>query len=165
MTTERIDRARAGHRSPGELPKGPNGRALCRWCQIEVPRGRQTFCSQHCVDEHVIRTNPTQVRRLLQARDHEVCRVCGRDCAALRAELRRVTDRDERRDRLIAAGWTAREAMAGVAGRTLWDADHTVPVVEGGGGCGLDGYRSLCVPCHREASAALRARLSQRGPR
>jgi 5-methylcytosine-specific restriction endonuclease McrA len=46
--------------------------------------------------------------------------------------------------------------------RSLWDADHIVPVAEGGGQCDLDNLRTLCVACHREATAALRARLIER---
>jgi 5-methylcytosine-specific restriction endonuclease McrA len=42
--------------------------------------------------------------------------------------------------------------------RSLWEADHIMPVVEGGGGCGLDNIRTLCVPCHRRETAALAAR-------
>ena len=33
-------------------------------------------------------------------------------------------------------------------GCALWDADHITPVALGGGGCGLDGMRTLCLPCH-----------------
>lgn len=40
--------------------------------------------------------------------------------------------------------------------RTLWDADHIVPVVEGGGECDLSNIRTLCLRCHREVTAALR---------
>ena len=43
--------------------------------------------------------------------------------------------------------------------RSLWQADHIVPVAEGGGECGLDGYRTLCIGCHQGATQALRARL------
>lgn len=42
--------------------------------------------------------------------------------------------------------------------RTLWDADHIVPVVEGGGECDLSNIRTLCVNCHRAATLALRER-------
>lgn len=42
-----------------------------------------------------------------------------------------------------------------------WEADHVVPVVEGGGFCGLDGYRTLCVFCHRAETAALATRRTQ----
>lgn len=48
------------------------------------------------------------------------------------------------------------------AGRSLWDADHTVPVVEGGGAAGLDNLRTLCVPCHQTVTKALRQRLEAR---
>jgi 5-methylcytosine-specific restriction endonuclease McrA len=44
--------------------------------------------------------------------------------------------------------------------RSLWDADHIVPVSEGGGLCGLDGYRTLCIPCHKRVTADLRARMA-----
>lgn len=39
-----------------------------------------------------------------------------------------------------------------------WDADHIVPVVEGGGECGLENYRTLCKPCHKRETAALARR-------
>jgi len=43
--------------------------------------------------------------------------------------------------------------------KNLWDADHVVPVVEGGGECGLDNLRTLCLRCHLEATRELRARI------
>lgn len=39
-----------------------------------------------------------------------------------------------------------------------WEAHHIVPVVEGGGGCGLEGYATLCLRCHKRANAELAAR-------
>lgn len=45
-------------------------------------------------------------------------------------------------------------------GISLWQADHVVPVSEGGGGCDLSGYRLLCVPCHKGVTAALAARTA-----
>jgi 5-methylcytosine-specific restriction enzyme A len=38
---------------------------------------------------------------------------------------------------------------------SLWQADHIKPVVEGGGGCGLYNYRTLCLRCHKGATAEL----------
>ena len=43
-----------------------------------------------------------------------------------------------------------------------WEMDHIVPIVEGGGLCGLDGYRTLCIACHKTETAALRKRLSRK---
>lgn len=43
-----------------------------------------------------------------------------------------------------------------------WEADHIVPVIEGGGECGLENYRTLCVRCHKQVTRELRARMKQR---
>jgi hypothetical protein len=43
-------------------------------------------------------------------------------------------------------------------GQHLWEADHIVPVVEGGGECGIENYRTLCIACHRAETAKLAAR-------
>lgn len=43
--------------------------------------------------------------------------------------------------------------------KQFWEADHVVPVVEGGGECGFDNYRTLCVPCHRKVTSDLLTRL------
>lgn len=43
--------------------------------------------------------------------------------------------------------------------RNLWDADHIVPVAEGGGECDLANMRTLCLKCHRAVTAVLVARL------
>ena len=37
------------------VPRGPNGRGLCRWCSLEVPKRRFTFCSEFCVHEWKLR--------------------------------------------------------------------------------------------------------------
>ena len=42
-----------------------------------------------------------------------------------------------------------------------WEADHILPVVEGGDS-GLDNIRTLCIPCHREVTKALRERRRRR---
>lgn len=45
---------------------------------------------------------------------------------------------------------------------SLWDMDHVVPVAEGGGECGLDNLRTLCLKCHRIETTALAGRLARR---
>ena len=97
------------------LPKGPNGRSLCRWCNLEVPKGRLTFCSDWCVEEWRLRTDPGYLREKVLQRDRGICAACGVDCMAT---------------------W-------------LWDADHILPVIEGGGECDLANLRTLCLKCHR----------------
>ena len=51
-------RMSGGFVDPGDLPKGPNGRTLCRWCNLEVPKRRRSFCSPYCVHEWRLRTDP-----------------------------------------------------------------------------------------------------------
>lgn len=48
------------------------------------------------------------------------------------------------------------------AGRsTGWDADHIIPVCEGGGNCGIENFRTLCHPCHKEETAKLAKRRAK----
>jgi 5-methylcytosine-specific restriction endonuclease McrA len=138
-----------------ELPVGPNGRALCRWCNLEVPPGRRTFCSAFCVHEWRLRTDPGYLREQVFARDRGVCAACGADTRAAYAELKR--SRGTHRLRLLEQ-WGLKSAGR----KSLWDADHAVPVAEGGGECDLDNLRTLCLRCHREQTRALRARLRQK---
>ncbi len=132
------------------LPKGPNGRALCRWCNLEVPAGRQTFCSDWCVEEWKLRSNPAHLRERVLERDKGICARCGLDCIAQYHHIRRL--RGPARARAN-ADWK-------LGGRkSLWDADHIVPVAEGGGECDLSNMQTLCLKCHRLLTAELRVRL------
>lgn len=140
---------KGGHADPNTLPKGPGGRSLCRWCNLEVPTGRFTFCSEWCVNEWRLRTDPGYLRDQVFARDAGICALCGTDTVAEWRRIRRM-----RGARRLAAldGWGLRQLTR----RSLWDADHIVPVVEGGGECDLENIRTLCLRCHRKATAELR---------
>jgi 5-methylcytosine-specific restriction endonuclease McrA len=146
-----------GFAKPRDLPKGPNGRSLCRWCNLEIPKRRSTFCSDFCVNEWRLRTDPAYLRDQVFARDRGICAQCGLDTIAAWNRIRRM--RSNRQPEALAK-WGFRR----ITGRTsLWDADHIVPVVEGGGECDLSNLRTLCLKCHREATQALRLRLAGRG--
>ena len=140
---------------PATLDKGPNGRSLCRWCNLEVPAGRRTFCSGWCVNEWRLRTNPGHLREQVLERDRGVCALCRIDCIA---ELRRLKRLRAERRRAAWAAWGLRPGDRA----SLWDADHIVPVVEGGGECDLSNIRTLCLRCHRMVTQELRKRLSGR---
>jgi 5-methylcytosine-specific restriction endonuclease McrA len=142
-----------------ELPVGPNGLPLCRWCQLEIiAKRRRTFCSEYCVHQWRLRTDAGYMREQVFARDRGRCAACSIDTVAAFAALKR-------------ARGAAREAGLRLYGmqrissrRSLWDADHIVPVAEGGGQCDLDNIRTLCLLCHRAATAELRARLRGSSP-
>lgn len=144
-----------GHADRASLPKGSNGRCLCRWCNLEVPPGRLTFCSEWCVEEWKLRTDPGHLRERVFERDRGICAVCGLDCVA---ELRHVKKLRGIARAKANAGWNFRGR------KTLWDADHIVPVAEGGGECDLTNMRTLCLKCHRRHTEELRHRLRARQP-
>lgn len=137
------------------LPKGENGRSLCRWCGLEVPRRRFTFCSDYCVHEWRLRTDPGYVREQVFLRDKGVCALCGTDTVKDLLSLKR--SRGSRRAELLVL-W----GLKRISRRSLWDADHIVAVAEGGGECDLENIRTLCLRCHRQSTIELRARLTLR---
>jgi len=143
---------RGGRAERQELPRGPNGRILCRWCNLETPRGRVTFCSDWCVHEWRLRTDPGYLREQVFERDKGVCATCGLDTAAEWQRLKRL--RIAKRVGVL-RDW----GLKSLKRASLWDADHIVPVAEGGGECDLSNIRTLCLKCHRKATAELRERL------
>ena len=150
-------RTRKGGRTDREsLERAPSGRTLCRWCRTETPKGRRTFCSEICVHEWKLRTDPGYLREKVFERDRGICATCGADTLALRRDLRKLDYASRRR---FLKDWGLREGSR----KSLWDADHILPVAEGGGQCDLANMRTLCLKCHRTATAALRKRRSAGG--
>jgi 5-methylcytosine-specific restriction protein A len=133
------------------VPKGPNGRGLCRWCNLEVPRGRYTFCSEFCVHEWKLRSQPAYLREQVFQRDKGVCAQCRVDTTIAARKLRH--SRGSQRTKLL-QHWGLRSRSR----KSLWDADHILPVSEFGGECDIDNIRTLCLRCHRAATAELRRR-------
>ena len=82
MSTHRVN-PRAGRVDPKHLPQGPDGRALCRACGVEVPSRRRTFCSASCADDWSVRNNPGLMRKRVFQRDKGVCAICGVDTSVL----------------------------------------------------------------------------------
>lgn len=159
MPTDRILPA-AGWVDAEKLAKGPNGRALCRRCGVEVQGRRKTFCSYDCVHEWKIRSQPAYARQQVLLRDHGVCSACGLDTVMLATAYWSVRGRWWI---ATAAAIEARlKALGFMPSRHFWEADHKVPVCEGGGACGLDNLRTLCRPCHRGATAQLARRRAQK---
>jgi len=137
------------------IERGPNGRGICRWCSLEVPRGRFTFCSEYCVHEWKLRSQPAYLRENVLLRDRGICSACGVDALAAYRQLR--ASRGSSR-RALLEHWGLKRYTR----KSLWDADHIQPVAEGGGECDLDNLRTLCLRCHRAATVELRLRLRNR---
>lgn len=93
-------------------------------------------------------------------RDHGVCARCGLDTDALQKEYRKLPRGKDASDFSIIRE-NFRKAHGIPAGRVSsdwWDADHIVPVIEGGGECGLANFRTLCIPCHQAVTRELHSR-------
>src|SRR3981081_1011518 len=138
------------------LQLGPNKRPLRRWSYLEtLARRRRTFCSDFCVHQWRLRTDPGYLRDQVFARDRGICAVCHIDTLAAYAALKRA------RGPARIAGLRLYGMKTITRRRSLWDADHIRPVAEGGGQCDLDNLRTLCIPRHREVTAQLRLRLAR----
>lgn len=155
-------------------PKDADGNPLCRWCRTKVEWPRKSWCSDKCVEEYRDRYDNRHQRRMVRRRDRGVCALCHLDTVAL---ARRVTETFKSTPKpareaasvalLVAAGFTAQDLRWKARGLcSLWQADHTVPVVEGGGGARWETLRTLCTACHRKETNALmrRRRALASGP-
>jgi len=169
--------AKAGWCDTTKLPRGPNGRAHCRQCGAEVPKGSRSFCSNACIHLWKLTTDPAYQRQHVHKRDRGVCAMCRLDTDQLERDFRearrasyreRYPDRDPPHHTSDYWLYSNREGptallkrLGFLAGRSFWEMDHIVPVVEGGGGCTLANLRTLCRPCHLEVTRALRARRAK----
>lgn len=118
---------------------------------------RRTFCSDVCVHEWRLRSSTSYLRDCVFARDRGVCALCGADTVQLRRRVMRLPFAQRMRElrALIESGRIHRGR------KSWWEADHVRPVVDGGDS-NLENVRTLCIPCHREVTRALRERRHQR---
>lgn len=139
------------------LPDTPKG--ICRWCQKPVKPPRTRWCSNACVEEYQIRANGNIARSRVHERDRGVCAACGLDTDTIQEELHQL-----RRDswEQYQSRWKELVTQGFDRGKTLWQADHIVPVCEGGGTCGLENLRTLCLPCHKAETRALAQKRKMR---
>lgn len=153
---------------------------LCRFCEKPiVSKRRSSWCSTECSTEGAIRMNGGYARFKVEERDHGVCAKCGMDTEYVKSILNPYLKEaaNQLRDgqpefaqnlriivyqALFDFGFSSRIASSaaghswgGTINTHLWEADHILPVIHGGGGCGLDNLRTMCRACHHHATAAL----------
>jgi 5-methylcytosine-specific restriction enzyme A len=136
-----------------------DGRRLCRRCGAVVTGRRRSYCSQICADDFAVAHFPQFARNALLKRDRGVCSQCGCDTEKLRRVLEWAWRFGCGRDLKAIArdlgfkGWIHRG--------DFWQADHVTPVALGGWGKGIDNFRTLCTPCHKELTARLVRELAE----
>lgn len=143
---------------------------------LPVVAQHELFCGGRCWATYKQRTSPGALRHQLAKEEAGVCQECGLD-AKLLTSLLKASPPESRLELLIEkhppfalprhltrARRLAEQAREGAA----WHADHIVPVFGGGGECGLDNLRTLCVLCHADTTArqaAERAELRRKASR
>lgn len=130
------------------LVKGP-----CRWCKGEVTGRRRTFCSDACVHEWRLRSSGSYLRDCVFARDRGVCAICRTDTHRARRRVMRLPFSA----RMLELRALQSRGVIHRHRKSWWEADHILPVVEGGDS-NLENLRTLCIPCHRDVTRALRER-------
>jgi len=152
---------------------------LCAWCGGQLPRASRlegvesTYCSRECAEQGRLKRGgmfaSSRVREQIFALEGGICRMCGINAHAVYTRVTALHPA-ERLNALINANWrlpkTAKameRLLQNPKEGDFWQADHIKAVAEGGGGCGLENLRTLCVPCHSEETEKLRGRLKLAG--
>jgi len=161
------------------LGQGPTSRAA----PYTTAARASLFCGPPCDAAHALRTDGGAARAALFRAERGVCAGCGLDAHGLVQALRAIPRgvpgwRAARAAAFVrgapawagaAASGAARAAAARLVSRATpgraWQADHAVPVAEGGGACGLDNLRTLCTACHLAATRAQAGRRADANKR
>lgn len=150
---------------PGQTAASDNGRrlkydadnpkGLCRWCHATVQPPRRTFCNDICVHEYLIRSNNQYMRKIVWERDRGVCAGCGvRTTTIGKAILAAADNAEEMRVRRAYSVPPKRKIWRSKFRSAVFDVDHIQSVAAGGGQCGLDNLRTLCLACHKAVTWA-----------
>jgi len=153
------------------------GYYLCRLCESPCPENERQWCSEACLKRYLTLSHGTFVRAQLAERDHGVCAECGVDAAQMDAALADLkadllhpllmTIHPMIVTTLKAEGWTSVKCRGrgsypdAIEFSSCWEAHHVQSVVDGGGECGLENYRTLCFVCHKKISAEQASRRAQ----
>jgi len=176
MSRERFDQYERDY-PKRDLGKHPNGRLRrgCRRCGKELESARLSFCSDACREDVLVRCG-VNLRHYVAQRDKTYCARCGIHVKSIEKRIREVRIQVQGMgryayNRWIFAGERKREqfrrylARLGLqmseGFRSLWEAHHKHAVKDGGGGCGLDGYETLCIWCHKRESAEQQRRWAE----
>lgn len=162
----RFDRALTAAEIGPNRAKADTGETVrvCRWCGEKLPRRRFSWCSNECADKALVRMG--HYRLLVEGRDGGICGDCGLDTDRLDRVLRHAcVSLGHDKEWGCGSGMLRGEILRRMGFepyRSLWEADHIVAVTEGGAELGLDNLRTLCVRCHKIASALLAQRMARK---
>jgi len=140
----------------------------CTWCNKKFcDNNARRWCSEECREEGYVRFGYWQGP--VENRDKGICDLCGFDSLAYQQRIKRLQykakggdwlpDRERRYFPHTFSRIRKFSRRTGIYGSGQpYEIDHIIPVVEGGGCCGLDNLRTLCFPCHKSETKALAGR-------
>ena len=158
--------------SAGQLRRALDRQKHTRtWCGFATKRPRKTWCSDACVRSYQA-ILPKTCAYISYRRDRGICQLCGVDTIRLQSLFLKFRQRwatattpeesaewravfDTFCGHLRDLGFVVTHCQL----KSMTEADHIRPVVEGGGLTGVENYRTLCVPCHKELSRQLNFKL------
>ena len=140
----------------------------CQYCQKALKESSEMkrvatwesfFCSYDCYKSRRIRAGH-DIRETLFELERGVCQICHVDAHDMFRRVHVLTSTSERR-RFLSTHWPAFQTQTKAKifndpkEGDFWQADHIIPVVEGGGTCDISNLRTLCTPCHEKETSKL----------
>jgi 5-methylcytosine-specific restriction protein A len=127
-----------------------SGRNRCVWCGTPVTGRRVSWCSDDCVmDYKLAKGDQGAARRLVWKLHRGVCQICKVDVNKRRRELTKQ----------FGSIWAMQRTRPDLYDQCRWEADHIVPIVEGGK-LHRSNLRTACRRCHKNVTRELRKRLA-----
>ncbi|KEG12264.1 putative SNF2 DNA repair protein [Trypanosoma grayi] len=128
---------------------------------VHIENDTDMFCSGACRAAFYIKRSGSAVRRSVREADKGICSRCQVDCETLCALVAVATTRRDREcviDRMHPhmrhyPNLFNRLVENPVPGN-VWNADHILPVSQGGGQANMDNLQTLCVACHADKTMA-----------
>lgn len=151
------------------------GEPLCQYCrQFCLNAGgdnpqtmKDLFCSFTCLDIYLGKTSAAFIREALFDLERGVCSMCKLDCYGLVKKIR-ILQRPMREKHIVQAAPAfanfpnlIKRLVEKPCGGNAWHADHITAVYEGGGECGLENLRTLCVVCHLKVTNEQKRRWAE----
>jgi hypothetical protein len=138
----------------GPDPMCPHDLPHCLFClAVHFPVVDSPFCGERCAASYAAAATQSSARRQLFDREMGVCRACGFNCHAFFKRLQALPSEQARMQALMNSPYSTdsgrlRRMLTHPKEGDFWEADHIVPVAEGGGESDLSNYQTLCTPCH-----------------
>jgi 5-methylcytosine-specific restriction endonuclease McrA len=141
----------------------PKSNSTCVQCSKDIslrsdllPSGT---CSWSCHQELSAKLSGSSIRRQLFELEHGICVLCSRDMHKIYQRFVRLQPSDRVQECMLINFSMNDHLLHSPNEGMFWQADHILPVSEGGGECTMENIRTLCTTCHQKETNVLRRRL------